>query len=100
MTDEDHGTHGKAGTHGKIIYSEEIYAIRGAIFDVYRKMGCGFGENIYQECMAKQKSSNHLMIFPVWFGLSVCSVVNLRVIDLNSYVNSRGERRGHVRSRN
>ncbi|MFN5947696.1 MAG: GxxExxY protein, partial [Pirellulaceae bacterium] len=29
-------------------------AIQGAIFDVYREMGCGFLESVYQECLEKE----------------------------------------------
>ena len=39
---------------GKLIYEEESYAIRGAVFEVYREMGCGFLEAVYQECLAKE----------------------------------------------
>ncbi len=35
----------------KIIYKEESYAIIGASFNVYKKMGCGFLEAVYQECL-------------------------------------------------
>ena len=34
-----------------ILYKEECYAIQGAIFEVYREMGCGFLEAVYQECL-------------------------------------------------
>jgi len=37
-----------------IIYKEESYAIQGAIFDVYKEMGCGFLEAVYQECLEKE----------------------------------------------
>jgi len=40
--------------HEKIIYKEECYAIQGAIFEVYREMGCGFLESVYQECLEKE----------------------------------------------
>ena len=40
--------------HERIIYKEECYQIQGAIFDVYREMGCGFLEAIYQECLEKE----------------------------------------------
>lgn len=39
---------------GKILYKDECYAIQGAIFEVYREMGCGFVEPVYQECMKKE----------------------------------------------
>ena len=35
----------------KLMYEAETYAIRGAVFDVHSKMGNGFEEPIYQECM-------------------------------------------------
>lgn len=38
----------------KIILKEESYQIQGAIFDVYREMGCGFLESVYQECLVKE----------------------------------------------
>jgi GxxExxY protein len=39
---------------GKLIYEEETYAIRGAVFAVYKEMGCGFLEAVYQECLEKE----------------------------------------------
>ncbi len=38
----------------KLKYEEESYRIRGAVFEVYREMGCGFLEAVYQECMEKE----------------------------------------------
>ena len=35
-------------------FEAESYRIRGAVFEVYRKMGCGFVEPVYQECMEKE----------------------------------------------
>ena len=37
-----------------ILYRKEVYVIQGAIFDVYREMGCGFLEQVYQECLEKE----------------------------------------------
>jgi GxxExxY protein len=37
-----------------LLFEEETFAIRGAIFDVYREMGCGFLEAVYQECLEKE----------------------------------------------
>ena len=34
-----------------ILYAEETYAIRGAIFEVYKEMGHAFEEAVYQECL-------------------------------------------------
>jgi len=39
---------------GEIWHREECYQIQGAVFDVYREMGCGFLEAVYQECMQKE----------------------------------------------
>jgi GxxExxY protein len=38
----------------KILYKDEVYAIQGAVFEVYREMGCGFLEAVYQECLEKE----------------------------------------------
>ena len=35
-------------------FEEDSYRIRGAIFEVYREMGCGFLEAVYQECLEKE----------------------------------------------
>jgi len=37
-------------------YAKECYQIQGAVFEVYREMGCGFLEAVYQECMEKELS--------------------------------------------
>ena len=39
---------------GNLLFEEETFAIRGAIFDVYREMGCGFLPAVYQECLEKE----------------------------------------------
>jgi GxxExxY protein len=33
------------------LYSDETYKIRGAIYEVYKEIGCGFLEAVYQECL-------------------------------------------------
>ena len=35
----------------EIVYKEESYRIVGACFEVYKEMGCGFLEAVYQECL-------------------------------------------------
>lgn len=35
---------------------EECYQIQGAVFAVYREMGSGFLEAVYQECLRKELS--------------------------------------------
>lgn len=48
--------HEKHESHEKILFKDECYAIQGAVFDVYREMGCGFLEAVYQECLEKELS--------------------------------------------
>ena len=38
----------------EFLYRQESYAIRGACFEVYKEMGPGFLEAVYQECLAKE----------------------------------------------
>jgi GxxExxY protein len=38
----------------RLLFEQETYAIRGAVFEVYRVMGCGFLEAVYQECLEKE----------------------------------------------
>jgi len=37
-----------------ILYKDECYQIQGAVFEVYREMGCGFLEAVYQECLERE----------------------------------------------
>jgi len=34
------------------LYADEVFRIQGAVFQVYRAMGAGFLESVYQECLA------------------------------------------------
>ncbi|MBM4310694.1 MAG: hypothetical protein FJ119_07095 [Deltaproteobacteria bacterium] len=43
------------GAKEKLLFPDECYAIQGAVFDVYREMGCGFLEAVYQECLSQEK---------------------------------------------
>ncbi|WP_430934240.1 GxxExxY protein [Saccharicrinis sp. 156] len=36
------------------LYSDETYKIRGAIYEVYKEIGCGFLEAVYQECLERE----------------------------------------------
>lgn len=38
----------------ELLFRDECYAIQGAIFEVYRELGCGFLEAVYQECLEKE----------------------------------------------
>jgi len=40
-----------------LIFEEETFAIRGAVFEVYREMGSGFLEAVYQACLEKEFDS-------------------------------------------
>ena len=39
---------------GELIYEDETYAIKGAVFEVYKTMGAGFLESVYQECLEEE----------------------------------------------
>jgi len=38
----------------QLLFKDEVYAIQGAVFEVYREMGCGFLEAVYQECLQRE----------------------------------------------
>lgn len=40
-----------------ILYKKESYDIQGAIFEVYRELGCCFLEAVYQESLGKEFTS-------------------------------------------
>jgi len=44
----------------KLIYEELTYKIRGAIFNVFNKLGPAFKENIYQRALKEELSKNDL----------------------------------------
>jgi GxxExxY protein len=44
----------------EILFREECYAIQGAVFEVYRQMGCGFLEAVYQECLERELAARGL----------------------------------------
>jgi len=37
-----------------MVYKQESYLINGAIFEVYKELGSGFLEAVYQECLVKE----------------------------------------------
>ena len=38
----------------ELLFKDETFAIRGTVFEVYKEMGSGFLEQVYQECMEKE----------------------------------------------
>ncbi len=46
-----------SGMDQQLIYPEECYAIRGAIYEVYREVGNGFKEEVYQQCLERELAS-------------------------------------------
>lgn len=38
----------------KLLYRDESYQIQGAVFEVYKEMGCGFLEAVYHECLERE----------------------------------------------
>jgi GxxExxY protein len=43
--------------HERLLFRDEVYAIQGAVFEVYREMGCGFLEAVYHECLEREMTS-------------------------------------------
>ena len=46
----------------KLIYSDECYAIRDAIFEVYRELGNGFREEVYQQCLEREFAARGITV--------------------------------------
>lgn len=61
MVHGPHGQHGRSaeGAAG-LLYEEEAYRIRGAVYEVNREMGAGFLEAVYQECLAIEMASRDI----------------------------------------
>ena len=38
----------------ELIYKDEVYAIQGAIFEVYKEMGNAWHEEVYQQCLERE----------------------------------------------
>ncbi|ESQ93587.1 hypothetical protein ABAC460_00530 [Asticcacaulis sp. AC460] len=38
----------------QLLFEDEVFLIRGAIFEVHNEMGGGFLEAVYQECLAQE----------------------------------------------
>lgn len=46
--------------HEKVLFKEESYLIQGAIFEVYKELGPGFLEAVYQECLEHEMRSRNI----------------------------------------
>lgn len=44
----------------ELLYAEEVYAIQGAVFDVYKNIGIGFLEAVYQECLEMELAKRNI----------------------------------------
>jgi len=58
MKDEIYERHEREMDKDSLLYRTECYTIQGAVFEVYREMGCGFLEAVYQECMERELRRN------------------------------------------
>ena len=61
----------------ELIYPDECYAIRGAIYEVHNEMGSGFKEEVYQQCLERELDCRGIP-FDAKRG-SVISFVEIRV---------------------
>lgn len=43
-----------------LVYQQESYDIQGAIFEVYKTLGSGYLEAVYQECLAIEFSEQNI----------------------------------------
>ncbi len=48
----------------KLIYEKESYQINGACFEVYKNMGSGFLEAVYQECLELEMKQQNIPFIP------------------------------------
>ena len=48
----------------EMIYENESYSIMGACFEVYKVMGCGFLEPVYQECLQLELAAQGIRFRP------------------------------------
>ena len=44
----------------QLIFSEEVYLIQGAIYEVYKTLGAGFLEGVYQEALELELASRRI----------------------------------------
>lgn len=49
---------------GKLLSEDESYAINGACYEVYKTLGCGFLEPVYQECLEIELAKRGIPFVP------------------------------------
>ena len=54
----------------ELIYKDEVYAIQGAVFEVYKTLGNGFTEEVYQQCLERELSMR---------GIPFCAKKELKI---------------------
>jgi len=48
----------------EILFKDESYRIMGACFEVYKEVGCGFLEPVYQECLGIELGLQSIPFIP------------------------------------
>lgn len=48
----------------EFLYKDEAYIIQGAIFEVYRTLGCGFLEAVYQQALEVELTQRNIPFVP------------------------------------
>jgi len=48
----------------ELLYKDETYKIRGALFEVYKENGCGFLESVYQESLEIELGLQNIPFLP------------------------------------
>ena len=55
---------GQQNVRKDIVFKEESYRVIGACFEVYKEMGCGFLEAVYQECLELEFAAQEIPFVP------------------------------------
>ena len=88
-----------------LIYEEETYAIRGAIFEVYKEMKNGYREEVYQQCLELELSARGIPfqskpeLHVIYKGTPIEKTYIPDLVCYGKIDNSRAEDRDHSRRR-
>ena len=52
--------HERHEKHENLLYADEVFRIQGGVFEVYRTMGAGFLEGVYQECLGLEFTTRRI----------------------------------------